>query len=167
MTIPPNFGKDLEPTDDMIARGRFGNGAYGNDEKTLEVVRAEKRRLAIQRKEDRRAEYENQVVESLGDIADFQDSLIQLGKKVVKDALAKGADELSKAELDIVGKALKASDQVANRVLGLASRLDDKAVHVDALSYLIEGQEVSVRSDVDKDDNFDITNNQIEVGIDE
>jgi MoxR-like ATPase len=139
----PEFGKDLEPTDDMIAEGKFGNGSYGNDNKALEVVRAEKKRIALMRKEERRAQYESRVVESLTDIGEFQDALIQLGKKTAAKGLKLGIDEeLSKTDLDVIAKALKASEQVSNRVLGLASRLDDKAPTTDALSYLIEGQEV-------------------------
>ena len=108
-TSPPEFGKDLEPTDDMIAKGRFGNGSYQSDNKALEVVRAEKRRLAIMRKEDRRNAYEAQVVETLQDIGDFQDALIQLGRKTAQEAL-KNERELTKADLDVLGKALKAAD---------------------------------------------------------
>ncbi len=143
----PNFGKDLEPTDDMIAKGRFGNGSYGSSDQAMELVRAERKRLAMMRKEDRRNEYENRVVESLSDIGEFQDVLIQLGKKTALKGLKLSADEeLTKIDMDIIAKALKASEQVSNRVLGLASRLDDKAPTTDALSYLIEGQE-SVGSD--------------------
>ena len=137
----PTFGKDIAPTDEMIAQGRFGNGSYQTDDSTLALVRAERRRIAIERKEDRRQEYERLIVESLTDIAEFQDALIQLGKVTVLDALRNGTDEMKKVDLEIIAKALKASDQVSNRVLGLASRLDDKAVKDDALSYLIEGQE--------------------------
>jgi len=137
----PEFGKDIEPTDDMIAKGKFGNGSYGNDNKALEVVRAEKRRIAMMRKEERRNQYEALVVESLTDIADFQDALIQLGKKTALKGLKnEEGTELSKTDLDVIAKALKASEQVSNRILGLASRLDDKAPTTDALSYLIEGQ---------------------------
>lgn len=142
MTKKPEFGKDIEPTEEMIAQGRFGNGAYGNDDSTLELVRQERRRIAIQRKEDRRGEYESKVVETLGDIADFQDALIQLGKKTAEKALKANAEPLDRTDLEVISRALKASDQVANRVLGLASRLDDKATKQDALSYLIEGQEI-------------------------
>lgn len=138
---PPSFGKDIAPTDEMIANGKFGNGSYGNDEQALAIVRSERRRIAIQRKEERRQSYEAKVVESLEDIADFQDALIQLGKKTAEAGL-KG-DKLDKTDLEIIGKALKASDQVSNRILGLASRLDDKAVKQDALSFLIEGQTVT------------------------
>jgi rRNA maturation endonuclease Nob1 len=146
MTSPkkPKFGKDLEPTDDMIAKGKFGNGSYGSNKQALEVVRAEKKRIALLRKEERRAEYEARVVESMVDVADFQDALIQLGKKTAQDALkSKQGHGLDKTDLDVIAKALKASEQVSNRILGLASRLDDKAPNTDALSYLIEGQEVS------------------------
>lgn len=136
----PNFGTDLAPTDDMIARGRVGNGSYQDGDKgpDLEFIRAEKRRLAIQRKEERRAEYEARVVEDLGNIADFQSAMVKLGKKTALAAL-KG-DELDKIDMDIIAKALKASDQISNRVLGLASRLDDKAPKQDGLGWLIEGQ---------------------------
>lgn len=146
MTSPktPAFGKDLEPTDDMIAEGKFGNGSYGSNNQALEVVRAEKKRIALLRKEERRAQYESRVVESMTDIADFQDALIQLGKKTALDALkSEQGHGLDKTDLDVIAKALKASEQVSNRILGLASRLDDKAPNTDALSYLIEGQEVS------------------------
>lgn len=145
MTTPPKkpeFGTDIAPTEEMIAKGRFGNGSYQSDDSTLEIVRAERRRLAIQRKEDRRQEYESFVVESLGDIAEFQDALIRLGKKTVVDALRPEAEKMDRTDLEIIAKALKASDQVSNRVLGLASRLDDKQVKQDGLSFLIEGQEV-------------------------
>lgn len=137
----PTFGTDVAPTDEMIAQGRFGNGSYQTDDSTLALVRAERRRIAVQRKEERRQEYERLVVESLVDIATFQDALIQLGKKTVLDALDPKSPKMDKTDLEIIAKALKASDQVSNRVLGLASRLDDKAVKDDALSYLIEGQE--------------------------
>lgn len=141
-TSPPEFGKDLEPTDDMIAKGKFGNGSYQSDNKALEIVRAEKRRLAIMRKEDRRNAYEAHVVETLQDIGDFQDALIQLGKKTAQDALS-GEKDLTKTDLDVLGKALKAADQVSNRVLGLASRLDDKAPQQNPLSWMIEGEEAT------------------------
>lgn len=137
----PEFGRDIAPTSEMIARGAFGNGSYQTDDSTLELVRAERRRIAIQNKEDRRAEYEALVVESLGDIAQFQDALIQLGKKTVIDALKPEASKMDRTDLEIIAKALKASDQVSNRVLGLPSRLDDKGVKSDGLSYLIEGRE--------------------------
>lgn len=145
----PEFGKDLEPTDDMIARGAFGNGSYGNDPAAMEVIRAERRRLAIERKERRREEYEAQAVESIVDVALLQDALIQLGKKVAQEALA-GERVLDKADEWVISKALKAADQVSNRVLGLASRLDDKEVKQDGLTFLIEGQEKPpVQADVD------------------
>lgn len=137
----PSFGTDISPTEEMIARGRFGNGSYQTDDATLAIVRAERRRIAIERKEDRRQEYERLIVESLTDIATFQDALIQLGKQTVVEALKPNAEKMDKTDLEIIAKALKASDQVSNRVLGLASRLDDKAVKDDALSYLIDGQE--------------------------
>lgn len=123
----------------MIAQGRFGNGSYQSNDEALAVVRAERKRIAILRKEERRAAYEALIVEDLEDIALFQSALIQLGKQTVEGAL-KG-QELTKTDMEIVGKALKASDQVSNRILGLASRLDDKAVKQDGLSFLIEGQE--------------------------
>lgn len=140
--IKPEFGKDLEPTDDMIAEGRFGNGSYGSNAQAMEVVRAEKKRLALLRKEERRAAYEAQVIESIVDVAELQDAMIRLGKKTALRGLKlPEGEELSKTDLDVIAKALKASEQVSNRVLGLASRLDDKAPTTDALSYLIEGQE--------------------------
>jgi len=155
MTTPkvPDFGKDIEPDDEMIAKGKFGNGAYQNDESTLELVRSERKRIAIQRKEDRRAEYESRVVETLGDIADFQDALIQLGKKTALNALLPQA-EITRVDLEVISRALKASDQVSNRILGLASRLDDKSIKQDALTFLIEGQATSItpRSDNDHTD---------------
>jgi hypothetical protein len=139
-TSPPEFGKDIEPTEEMIARGAFGNGSYGNDTSAMQIVRAEKRRLAIERKENRRIAYEDKVVETLGDIADFQDELIQLAKKVTREAL-QDKRKLDKIDMDVISKGLKAADQVSNRVLGLASRLDDKAAKQDGLSFLIGGQE--------------------------
>ena len=139
MKNAPEFGKDLEPTEQMIAEGRFGNGSYGNDTSALQVVRAEKRRLAIERKESRRVAYENKVVESLEDIGDFQDKLIQLALKVTTEALA-DKRKLDRVDMDVISKGLKAADQVSNRVLGLASRLDDKGAKEDGLTFLIDGQ---------------------------
>lgn len=139
--MKPEFGKDIAPTEDMIAKGKFGNGSYGNDNAALEVVRAEKKRLAIERKEDRRNAYESRVVESLQDIGDFQDALIQLGKKTALKGLnAEEGTELSKTDLEVIAKALKASEQVSNRVLGLASRLDDKGAKENALTWVIEAE---------------------------
>lgn len=137
----PEFGKDIAPTSEMIANGKFGNGSFQTDDSTLALVRAERRRIAIQNKEDRRAEYENLVVESLSDIATFQDALIRLGKQTVLEALKPNANKMDRTDMEIIAKALKASDQVSNRMLGLPSRLDDKATKQDGLSYLIEGQE--------------------------
>lgn len=139
-TEPPAFGTDLEPTEEMIARGAFGNGSYGNDTTAMSVVRAERRRLAIERKDRRREEYESLVVETLGDVATLQAELLKAGVKVAQKAV-QTPEKLTKSELDILSRAQKAADQVSNRVLGLASRLDDKATHQDGLSFLIEGQE--------------------------
>lgn len=147
----PEFGKDVEPTEEMIALGRFGNGSYNNDETTMEIVRAERRRMAIERKDNRRNEYESAVIETLGDVADLQATMVKLARKLSLEAL-NGTRDLSKSDLDAIGKGLKAADQISNRTLGLASRLDDKAATQDALSFLIEGQEVTPEETQESED---------------
>ena len=126
----------------MIAQGKFGNGSYGSDPQAMEIVRAEKKRLAIERKERRRQEYEASAVETIVDVATLQDSMVKLAAKVAQEALS-GKRTLDKIDMDVLAKGLKAADQVSNRVLGLASRLDDKEVKQDGLSFLLEGQEVT------------------------
>lgn len=149
MTKPPSFGKDLEPTEEMIAQGRFGNGSYGTDHKAMEIVRAERRRLAIERKERVRQEYEASAVETLVDVATLQDNLVRLSVQRTKEVLD-GKRDLDKMDLELAAKALKAAEQISNRILGLASRLDDKAVKQDGLSFLVEGQEVTTEEPNDE-----------------
>lgn len=147
----PEFGKDVEPTDEMISMGKFGNGSYNTDPDTLDIIRAERRRIAIERKDERRNQYESAVIESLGEVADLQSAVVKLARKLSLEAL-NGDRELSKSDLDAIGKGLKAADQISNRTLGLASRLDDKAATQDALSFLIEGQEVHTKNEPEIED---------------
>jgi hypothetical protein len=115
--VLPDVGDDLSPTTEQILAGRIGNGKW--DSLTPELAKtfaAERREMGRQIKVSRREAYEEGMRDALGQIADFETGIINLGSALM-ERLQLG-EALSQRELDTLKLAQKTAIEMKDRAIG-------------------------------------------------
>ena len=138
----PEVGEDLSPTNEMIVKGRVGNGR--RDQFTPQLanrIQVERREMQRELKKGRREAYEEGVKDTLKAAGDLQSGLIEQGNAILK-RLQDGAvthDELTAVELGTLKLAQAAGKEAADRSIGKA-KTTSEVKHDGHLLHLLMGK---------------------------